>query len=103
MENKVLSFKGAKGIKVNTDDLAPFVLKDQVILYSEFDDVRDGDYVFCRFKDKPGATVKQYKLDPDSKKNCLAPVSLIDKETISFDRKNLKFMYRVVGIITRYW
>lgn len=102
LANHVISFKGIKGIEVLTDNIAPFALKGQVILYSETDDIRDGNYIMCAFKDKAGATFKQLSVDPETKKNYLLPVSMSDRERVPLDRKNLKFMYRIVGILSSF-
>lgn len=98
----VLSFKNAKGILVKTDDVAPFASNGQIILYSELDDIKDGDRVLCGFKNKSGVAFKQFFLEPATKKKYLLPVSMSDKEKVLLDRKNMKYMYRIVGVVTRY-
>lgn len=93
---KVISFKGCKAVRVESDSMAPLAYKGQHIIYCEDDPVKDGDLVFIKLTNEAQLFKRYFKTDKHITLQSVNP--LLATKPISIEEKNIEFCYKVVGI-----
>lgn len=90
------------GIRVIGQNLMPFAYNGQTIIVSKSATLKNGDFVYVRFKNKLD-TIMQYCEDKAKKVRSLLPVGILDKTSpINLYRKTYLFMWRVMSVETHY-
>lgn len=92
-----ITFENCKAVRVSGNSMSPVAMHGQKILYSETEQVSDGDLVFVKLKDG-SQLLKKYHKNKEHGLVVLHSVNNHGNKPILKKEKQIVFMYRVVGV-----
>lgn len=96
-EYEYIDFKGCKGLRINGNSMAPLAYHNQRVIYSEEEEIHDGDLVFIKLK-KRGEFFKRYHKDAKNGIITLISINIASHAPIVAKREEVEFMFKVVGV-----
>ncbi len=107
-EGDMLKIKDYKGVKVESDNFAPFAQKGQVVLFSEKESIKNGDFVYVCFETGKGEyewSFRKLVKIPGRKGISLYPTGAFDKTSVitgAVGSSKIPLCYRITGVVTSY-
>lgn len=92
-----IDFSGCKAVRISGNSMAPLAYNNQLVIYSEEEEVRDGDLVFISLK-KNGQYFKRYHKDAKNGIVTLLSINIANHGPINTKVSDIEFMYKVVGV-----
>ncbi len=92
-----INFSGCKAVRISGSSMAPLAYDGQRVIYSEQEEVMDGDLVFIGLKGQ-GQFFKRYHKDAKNGIVTLLSINIANHGPLNTKVKEIEFMYKVVGV-----
>lgn len=92
-----IDFKGCKAVQIHGNSMAPLAYNNQRVIYSEEEQINDGDLVFIKLK-KWGEFFKRYHKDAKNSIITLLSINIANHGPINAKKEEIEFVYKVVGV-----
>jgi phage repressor protein C with HTH and peptisase S24 domain len=98
VEGEFIEWKGCKAVEMTTNAMAPLVYRGQKIIYTEVEEPREGDLVFCKLRSGE-QFLKRYRRNHKKRLVALESASPGEWEaSIPLDEAEIEWCYKILGV-----